>query len=35
MQRHSNRIVTLAEIDENALSTVETADVPDEFEGEI
>ena len=35
MQRHSNRVVMLAEIDENALSTVETADVPDEFDGEI
>ena len=35
MQRHSNRIVMLAEIDENALSMVEAADVPDEFDGEI
>ena len=35
MQRHSNRIVTLAEIDENALSRVEVEDVPDEFDGDI
>ena len=35
MQRHSNRIVTLAEIDEIALSMVEAEDVPDEFDGEF
>ena len=35
MQRHSNRIVMLAEIDENALSMVEAEDVPDAFEGEF
>ncbi len=35
MQRHSNRIVMLADIDEDALSMVETEDVPDEFEDEI
>ena len=35
MQRHSNRIVMLTEIDEAALSMVEAADVPDELNGEI
>ena len=35
MGRHSNRIVGLAEIDEDALSTVEVEDVPDEFDGEF
>ena len=35
MGRHSNRIVGLAEIDEDALSIVEVEGVPDEFDGEF
>ena len=35
MGRHSNRIVGLTVVDEDALSTVESEDVPDEFDGEF
>ena len=35
MQRHSNRIVALAEIDESALSMIEAEDIPREFDDNI
>ena len=35
MQRHSNRIVLLAEIDESALSMIEAEDIPSGFDDDI
>ena len=35
MQRHANRIVTLADIDEGALSMIEAEDIPSDFDDAI
>lgn len=35
MQRHANRIVSLMDIDDDALSTIEMEDIPDDFDDDI
>lgn len=35
MQRHANRIVSLMDMDDDALSTIETEDIPDDFDDNI
>ncbi len=35
MQRHANRIVSMMNMDDNALSTIETEDIPDDFDDDI
>lgn len=35
MQRHANRIVSLMDIDDDALSTIEMEDIPDDFDDNI